>query len=555
MAGAIQPDTYCLGLEWLGVCPPNTEPLFTLGEAVAVLVLFFGIRELSNPITRMRWRTRWITDKHLLILLRLGIYLALLAAALRVFPTHRLPIVHYPIFWEFLAGAILISGGMTLVYCANTPTRLSKRNANTFLSANVHIIATGDENDLRELGSEIRDSLDLVAEQCRTYLLARTAAEQGQDGGAEVKPDELARVSFTLLDTWSDQRFCSTIVRLCPGTLIDVFRISAERGVLGYLYHFGRELIHQAVADERSILHREEGYSGFGRHKRTLHAIFGDIRVLRSKVGPLGAWEPYRDQGITALKIERWGDAMQIALKTIIKERDSWGSAYPIRAGLETLNSVTLSLLANKDQEKIRLTYRIDHAFEEVIEMVANSKINIEEDINPDTYQESKDHSIHGGIAKELFNFYGQVSSINDWSVLHSATVGSFMALFPHSDGEVSKDLKAMQVRVVHHIREKLADNLDPETTYYPAITKLLLTLASLRDTNRQVCCALEYDLLVHFKREFTSKFAALWRRNEKFASDMLPSDMTYDPVRFVLRKSRFRRQDAEEFQLDAPAS
>jgi hypothetical protein len=99
-------DTYCLGFEWLGSCPPNPEPLFSIGEAVAVLALFFGVREISNPITRMRWRTRWVTDQYILIFLRCAVYFVLLAAALRVFPAPRLPVIHYPIVWEFLAGLI-----------------------------------------------------------------------------------------------------------------------------------------------------------------------------------------------------------------------------------------------------------------------------------------------------------------------------------------------------------------------------------------------------------------------------------------------------------------
>jgi hypothetical protein len=486
----------------------------------------------------------------------------LLAAALRIFNSHRLPIIHYPIVWELAAGVILVAAGFALVHFANTPAVLTKQNALTFLNWNRNIIATGDENTLAELGHDIRNSLELVAVQCSAYGKRRLAAELAHSPGAEaaVEADELTRVCFTLLDAWSDPKFCNVIVRQCPGTFMEIFDALSKHGAIDSARHLGSELIHQSFSDKRSIVHRETGFSGFGRHKQFLNQIFGNPRILRSEVRPLEAWRAYKDVEISSEKIERWKDALTIALKTVIRGRNFELDAYVVQQGLDTLNSASLFLLATKERQSladndpaVRPIAEIDSAFEEAIKLLATSASGLEDASTPETYEQLGDRTIHGVIAKELFDHYGQVSAINSWSVLHSATLGSFMALFPHHDGDVTPDLKALQVRMLYHFKRKIADNLDPNRTYYPAITKMLLTLGALHAPQREACCTLEYELLSHFRDEFISKFATLWERNSKFASDMLPSDMNYDPDRFVIRNDRFRRRDVEEIQLNAP--
>lgn len=554
-------ESYCLGLAWLGTCPEESQALFTIGEAVAVVALFLAFYQLSTPLTRMRLRTRWIPEKYLFVIFRSGLYFVFLAAALRLINgQRRIPVIHHPIFWEIIAGIVLVVSGLALIRFAYTPAQLSRRTAREFLGWNQTIIATGGDDDLRQLGHEIRMSLNTVAMECAKWSRRMQAAEvrKTEDKTEVLEAREFTKVCYSLLDTWSDARFCNTIVCRCPGTEIDIFKTLSQHHAVNSAYALGSELVHQAVSDHQSILHREGGFSGLGRHKLFLNAVFGDITILRSSFNPLGGWHIYRDKDISTEKIERWGDALNIALDAIIQQRDTWGSAHAIREGLDTLNNACTSVLADRERKQLtsvddRLTviYGIGRVFGNVIEKISESKIELEENITADTYDQLKDRSLHGDVAHELFDFFGHVATIDDWSVLHGATIHAWMTLFPHKDENVSKDLRALQIRMVHHIKEKLQDNLNLDVRYYPAITKLLITMYWLHEPQREACSELEYELALHFHNELKSKFVTLWMKNAEFASDLLPSDVEFDAERLVLRQSRFRRRESQELRLN----
>ncbi len=471
-----------------------------------------------------------------------------------------IPVISYPIVWEFVGGLLVLWSGLTLLSYTFSPTRLSERTALRFLEFNRSIVATGREDDLRGLGEEIRGSLEIMAKQCGSWIQSEhlsKVAEMRDKSTQTVQPNEFTKVCYSLLDTWSDPQFCNALVRWCPGTVVDIFQLFGENNALDAAYAMATELVHQAIADHRSIAHREGGFSGLGRSKLFMRAIFGDIRVLRSEVRPLNGWHIYRDKDITQEKIRSWGVAISMALETCIKEHDLGGlSASGIRQGLDTLNCACVSVLADRERsgsdKDIGLLYDIGQVFAKTISQLANSNTGIHETGTVSIDRILMDNSLHDGIAKELFDFLGHITSLDEWSQIHTATIGIMMTLFSRHDEPTSADIKAVQIRIANQFMEQLKDNLDPTSCLYPSAVKFLLVYFGINEPNRALMDEVEYGLAVYFHKELKAKFAALWKANEKFASDMLPSDVEYDPARQVLSHKRFRREaKSVELQLD----
>ena len=142
-----------------GAMSALSEPLFSIGEAIAVVVLLLAVYQFSGPLIRLRWRTQRMSARTLFLLLCAGLALVFAAAALRLFgfPWTRMPVIGYPIFWEIAGGALLALAAIALAVVALVPMRLRQPTAEHFLSGNQALIATGDDNALRELGHEIHE--------------------------------------------------------------------------------------------------------------------------------------------------------------------------------------------------------------------------------------------------------------------------------------------------------------------------------------------------------------------------------------------------------------
>lgn len=538
-------EHYCLGLPELGLCAENIESLFSIGDAVAFVAIFLAFYQLSDLRTWMRRSTRWLPERYLFSILRCGVYLVFLAAGLRALGHSSIPVIGYPIIWEIVAGLILVFSGLLLTTWTFKPTRISKRTAASFLRCNQIIITTGQEDDLRKLGDEIRYSLSTIAKQCVAYNQA-----PGQDRADATPPvDEFTRVCFTLLDAWSDPRFCKALMCWCPGTAIEIFKTLSEHRALDSAYALGTELVHQAFSDTSSIVHREGGYSALGRHKLFLKTVYGDLAILRSCLNPLDSWHTHIDKDITRNKIERWGDAIDIALRTCIEKHDTFGNAHVIRQGLNTLNGACVFLLADRERKQSpgwgdaqSTIHAIDTVFEHVIELVTGIAEDIPEKTTIDSYVERNDRSLHGDVARKLYDFYGKVSTSTDHDFLHHSTIQSWMMLFPIDKDEMTESLRALQIRVLHHMKKKIDHNFNRDGHYYPAITKLLIVhygIGAPPQQQQATSCELEHWLGTYFHSELKAKFHIMWKKDQKFAGDLLPDDTEFDEANVTLRRTR----------------
>lgn len=544
------PEEYCLGLETLGRCTALGAPLISLGEAVAVAALLLALYHFGGPLIRLRLRSRGMSGRTVLALVSVSVGLVFVASALRLFgePWTRAPVIGYPVFWEIAAGAVLTLAGITLAVFAFTSARLRPRTAGDYRSAAQGIIASGNETALYALGREIAPSIALVTRQCRTYR-----DREKREGPVEA--DAYTRVCFSLLDTWADPRFCNALVCWCPDTVTALFRELTEHAEFGDGAPLGSELVNQAFSDERSLLYREARQSGLRRHKVFLKAVFGEWSLVDGAVRPLASWNVFAQTAITERKVQRWSEAVDSALGTFLDKGKHGVAVFRIRQGLETLNQLGAWVLADRARRAAPWSsihdpmFEIAGAFRTVIKRIRTSNLSAPVETTVENYDPMQDETLHGAIAEELFNFFGAVCASDDHEFLDWVSMGPWKELF--EEGELTSNLRALQVRVAYHLTLKIDDNLDLHRRFRPAITRMLLVRYPLAVPEEHARAVIAKELDAYFVEALKGHFPAMWKAQRDFAESLLPDNVDYDEADAVLR-IRHGRRDLQTLRLAA---
>jgi hypothetical protein len=534
-------DEYCLGLEALGRCAASSEPLLSIGEALAIAALLLGFYHFSNRLIQMRWRTRGVSEKVLFAVLCASLALAFIGAALRFFgpPWARVPVIGYPASWEIAAALLLALAAIVLGAIGLRPARLNARSAAHYLAGNQDIIAGGDARALHELGREIEAGVAVVTAHCRDHR-DRSARE------GPLEPDAYTRACFALLDVWSDARFCNALVCGCPNTVTAIVKALTAHAVHGDGASLGAELVNQAFADERSMLYSEARVSGLRRQKVLLKSMFGDWDLVDSAVRPLASWNVFRDGAISERKVQRWAEAVESALSTFLENGKHGEAVFRMRQGLETLNQICAAVLAERERRSAPWVsvhdqvFEIAAAFRTIIKRIRTSNLPVPVETTVENYDPLQDETLHGAIAEELFNFLGLVCSSTDHEFLDWISMGPWKELF--EEGELTNNLRALQVRVAYHLTLKVDDNLDPQRRFLPAITRMLLVRYPLAVLEHNPKAVIAKDLEGYFVAALEENFPRVWKEDRAFAAQLLPDNVDYDEAKGVLRVRHPRR-------------
>ena len=544
-------EDYCLGLESLGRCAASAAPLLSLGEALVVAALLLASYRYGGRIAQMRWRTRGLTQQALVIAVCIAVALALVAAVLRMFgpPWSRMPVVGYPLFWEVAAATLLAVAAVLLAVYALRPSRLKPRNAAEFAAANENIIASAEPEALRQLGREIEGAVSTVAAHCRDYR-DRSAREGPQE------PDAYTRACFALLDAWSEPHFCNAVVCWCPATAAEIVKALTEHAVHGDGAALGSELVNQAFSDERSLVYSEARISGLRRQRVFLKSIFGEWDLVDSAVRPLASWRVFADAGVNERKVQRWAEAVETAFGTFVENGKHGEAVFRIRQGLETLNQACAVVLAERERRGApwmsvhEPIFEIACAFRTIVKRVRTSNLPVPVETTVENYDPLQDETLHGAIAEELFHFFGALCDSADHEFLDWISMGPWKELF--EEGELTSNLRALQVRVAYHLTLKVDDNLAPDRRFMPAITRLLLVrypLATLEENPKAVVAK---DLESYLLGALEQRFAALWSEHRAYAERLLPDNVDYDEDDAVLH-IRHPRRESHALQISRP--
>lgn len=557
------PDIYCLGVKALGSCSYDLSnpslTFFSIGQLATVVALIFAFSQLAKPIVKFRIATRFTPYWVPWVGIALAILSVFAAAILRAWQFRDLPVVGYPIFWEFVAGAFLVWASLLMIFRVTSKTRLSIHNAARYLQWSQSIIARGNVDDLREYGDEISISLSTAVKACKCYEVRSMAAPTTAD--EKVPPTEFEGVCYTLLDLWADRQFSQILVTRCPQTAVQILlEVQNCRLYDSGAYALVQELVGQAMSNLDSILHREGGYSGLGRLKSFMSTAFGNPDFVNSRQRPLQAWQAYSQDRISPSQVKLYGNAIDIALRAVIEEHRTSAFYAALSSALHVVNGIAqraawamnrISEGELSQSEWSTLLYECGNIHSKVIATIASLPAEQQPstqvaNIDAAAYDPIKDHSIFGAIARKAYEYVESLAICRG----HGDTVrldAIFLwdELFPHGTTD-SYALNAVRQRFVFALREKIDENLDTEHWYYPVVTRVLMAMWGIPDCPSDVqplsnCSREESELYVYLYTKIKQNYVAIRRKSLEYANDLLPQRVDYVEQPQSLRQTWFR--------------
>ena len=127
----------CLGVSFLGNCsydpssPASTY--FSLGELVAAIALLLAFIQLARTKTKFRLVAKNLPNKFIYSIIISSIISVFIATLLPIIPGKPVPLLGYPIFWEVLAAAIIITLSAYMLKSTLEKSAFGKNNSASYL--------------------------------------------------------------------------------------------------------------------------------------------------------------------------------------------------------------------------------------------------------------------------------------------------------------------------------------------------------------------------------------------------------------------------------------
>jgi hypothetical protein len=125
---------------------------------------------------------------------------------------------------------------------------------------------------------------------------------------------------------------------------------------------------------------------------------------------------------------------------------------------------------------------------------------------------------------------------------LRQFAIGLWLDIFSVPSAQLTLTQSEIGKRLIIHLNKKINENLHPEQRYYPAITRLLISLRGIYEAEEP-----EQGLGGAFHTAFIHRlkhdFPKLAKTDPDFAQHLLPENVTYDSDKCeLLQKTRRQR-------------
>ncbi len=289
---------------------------FTIGSLISVVAFLLAFSQFLRPIIHLRINTGWLKFKHAKWLFFIGAIMVFIAAIIGHLPV----IIHKPyvwsfgkaLFWEFSAGIIIFTAAIILLQRSFSPAKYSQKNSKIFLGECYQIIANGIEKDLNELANEMQYSMEKIFNAALKHIKSPENPFKNLEYSSPIY----------LLDLFSDQSFCKSIVCSNPKTLhatiLAAKNISDER--VGS--RFIAQLLLSLLTEHQSILYREEKNKGLGLFYGIKIEIFEDFNFLIGSYQPLSIWKFSDKDSVGAIEIKKYFELVNSALATYMDKNE-----------------------------------------------------------------------------------------------------------------------------------------------------------------------------------------------------------------------------------------
>jgi hypothetical protein len=552
----METEFVCLGLKILGACSydaANPRVYFTLGDLLSVIALLLAISQLTSPIIKFRIRAHNLSNKLLITLAITAVISVFLSTILPFIPGEALPLIGYPIFWELLSALILVGVGTYVILIITRTAKFTPKNAEQYLNATVSFIAKGDDERLNKLAEEIYHSISGVIEEARIY--DRYQAIEAKRKNEIYEVSETTKIANTILDAWSDKLFCQAIVCRSPVSAIEIIAQLSKNPSSGRGIALCNEIINQSFENQNSILNREEKYSGLGFFKNFMLQCFSNWRFVDSNYRPLQSWEHYKNT-LKEWKVKKYCECTNIALQSYLEAKDYWQFPSSLFVAVDTMANLAMYQVANiknlseyeiYNSENQKILSEISRGYQDVIASVLKVDDYPEYDYDENDYDHFKDPSIFGIVAKGIYEYFEKLAMAKGHDdFIRDYAIGIWMDIFGVRSSVLSRNQEEIGKRLLFHIRKKVNENLDHEQRWYPAITKLLLSLNGISDSDSKNDDGMSERFHKEFLKMIKDKFPLLYQTEEKFALNMLPESFIYDPHNNKLIHKRFRGKTTE---------
>ncbi|NQT02161.1 MAG: hypothetical protein HQ580_09065 [Planctomycetes bacterium] len=425
-----------------------------------------------------------------------------------------------------------------LLWNISKPAKFHSSNYKRFLDGCTSLIARGNEPDLRELADEIFDSIEGIVKECKKYNSGR--AHLAKEKGERYEISEYTKYVLTLLDLWSDAKFCQLMVCYVPKTANEIFTQINKQG----LYYSGgyalvHQLVRQAFMNKTSILYKEEDYFGLGHFKTFTNTVFGNCELIESNLNPLPAWRGWNDESLGPWMIEKYTEALNVATEAHIAHGWRKGYHHGLSQGFNELigmgrivwsQAVKLDKLHDDDEIVDSLPWKnlfaIERGLDKTVGILQEHEENIPEyRLDEATYNKFEDGSIYGVIAYAIFGFFENLSVCRSKDeTVRMLAISLWMAVYPVSKGQETKAIVELQKRLNIHLFKKFEENL--KELHYPALIRLWINIASLQENIDERRATLVNKKLFELLRKYYEKAV---KTDPKKAKDMLPDKIRYD--------------------------
>ena len=552
----MEPDIACLGLKILGECsydPSDPKSYFTIGHLLSVIALLLALSQLTRPIIKFRIWSHNLSYKTLITIAIVAIISVFIATVLPLIPGKALPLVGYPIFWELLSASLFVGAGIYVILTITKPAKFTCRNAEQYLNATFSFIAIGGEERLNELAAEIYPSISPVVNEARKY--DRYQAQAAKERNEKYEVSETTKVANTILHAWSDKGFCKSIVCRSPASATEIIAELAKDPNSDIGYSLCEQIINQSFENDNSILNREESYSGLGFFKNFMRQCFSDWLFVEGIYRPLQSWLYYQNT-LKDWKVRKYCECVDIAFKSYLKAKPYWQHPAPLHVAVDTMAKIAMYQIANishipeheiYESENQRILSEVSQGFQNIIKSVVEISDYPEYEYDGDNYEVYKDPSIYGIIAKGIYSFYEKLAMAkgNDDFIRHYA-ISIWLDIFGVKSSNLSKNQNEIGKRLLFHIRNKVNENLDHEQRWYPSITKLLLSLNGIFESDNGDDESISASFHKEFLELLKEKYPLLYQIDQEFATNMLPEAFAYEPDNNKLIHKRFRGRTTE---------
>lgn len=545
----------CLGLEILGSCSydaSNPRVYFTLGDLLSVIAILLAISQLTSPIIRFRIRAHNLSNKLLVVLALTAIISIFLSTILPFVPGEAIPLVGYPIFWELLSAFILVGVGAYVILIITKTAKFKQKNAEQYLDATISYIAKGDEEQLNKLAEEIYPSISSVIKEAKAY--DKYQYMSAKEKGEIYEVTKTTKIANTILDAWSDKLFCQTIVCKSPVSAIEIIAQLSKNPSTSQGRALCNEIINQAFENENSILNREEKYSGLGFFKNFMLQCFSNWNFVNGGYRPLQSWEYYRSSQ-KGWKVRKYCECINIAVQSYIGAKDYHQYPPSLFVALDNMAHLTMNQINIKNiskheiynSENQKILSEITQGYGDIIASVIKVDAYPEYEYDEVNYEHFKDPSIYGIIAKGIYEYLEKLAMAKGHDdFIRQYAIRIWLDIFGTESSVLSRNQEEIGKRLLFHVSKKVHENLDHEQRWYPAMTKLLLSLNGIHDPE----IINEDNMSSRFHKEFLNlvknKFPTLYKTEKEFALNMLPESMEYGSKNNKLIHKRHRGRFTE---------